>query len=346
MTDTQFADISEFQVPVDDSYPWPFIAVRSNDGTYLDQHFGPNLAWCKAAVESGRIGGFIVYFVYWPNWAEGVAALKAHVGDPHPSMAVMIDVESWGGKIAGDQSAGANAAREDLIGWLGGNRQRVIGYANEGDFNNLWPSRGDAGVILANYVRNDDWPGKIAHQYANNFVTAPFGPCDINSADGFDLPALLAALGLPGGSGVVVPTPVPTPAPAPPAAPAPSDLGTRRQIDTVTVQSGDNLTAIAKRYPEADITAGSIAADNGIADANLINAGQVLAIRTGGAAPAAGDGCRQIDTVTVQSGDNLTAIAKRYAQADITAGSIAADNGIADPNVIYAGTVLAIKTAQ
>lgn len=54
----------------------------------------------------------------------------------------------------------------------------------------------------------------------------------------------------------------------------------RHQIDTYTVQPGDNLTAIAKRYPQGDVTAETIAADNGIADANRINAGWTLAINT------------------------------------------------------------------
>ena len=34
LTDTLYADVSEWQRPVDDSYPYRVIAIRSNDGTY------------------------------------------------------------------------------------------------------------------------------------------------------------------------------------------------------------------------------------------------------------------------------------------------------------------------
>lgn len=196
MSDTLFADVSSYQVPVDDTYPYQFVSFRSNDGTYRDGNFAANLAWAKGAADSGRITGFLVYLVWEPNWQDTVATFKAMVGAPHPLMAVMIDVESWSGKISGDQSAGINAAREQIISWLGGNRARVIGYANSGDFADLWPNRGDARVVLANYSANPDFPGKIAHQFSSTFDVPPFGPCDINSADGYSPDQFAAALGL------------------------------------------------------------------------------------------------------------------------------------------------------
>ena len=54
MTDTQWADVSEFQVVVTDAYPWEFFCFRSNDGNHLDAHFAANRAWADAAVASGR----------------------------------------------------------------------------------------------------------------------------------------------------------------------------------------------------------------------------------------------------------------------------------------------------
>jgi hypothetical protein len=93
-----------------------------------------------------------------------------------------------------------------VISWLGGNRKRVIGYGNAGDLNSLWPSRGDAKLILANYSANPDFPAKIGHQFADNYNVPPFGPCDINSADGLNPSQLAEALGLTEPS-----KPVPTP---------------------------------------------------------------------------------------------------------------------------------------
>ena len=46
------------------------------------------------------------------------------------------------------------------------------------------------------------------------------------------------------------------------------------------------------------------------------------------------------DTVTVKSGDTLSAIAKKYGT---TYQKIASDNGIANPNKIYPGQKLVIK---
>ena len=39
MTDTLWSDISHFQVPVTDAYPHQCLAIRSNDGTFLDRNF-------------------------------------------------------------------------------------------------------------------------------------------------------------------------------------------------------------------------------------------------------------------------------------------------------------------
>lgn len=195
MTDTYFADISEYQVAANDSYPFQVLSFRANDGTYRDHHFSQNLAWAKSAVARNRLVGFLVYCVWEPNWLDTVNTLKSMVGTPHPNMAVMIDVESWSGKIRGDQSAGINATRENLIKWLG-NRSRVIGYGNVGDLRSLWPNRSDAQLVVAAYGSNPSFPGKIAQQYSDRQVTIPFGPCDINVASGLSPAQFAEKLGL------------------------------------------------------------------------------------------------------------------------------------------------------
>src|SRR5262245_16826762 len=140
MTDTLYCDVSEWQVPVDDSYPHPVLCIRSNDGTYKDKDWQPNYSWCKARCGTGQLVFFIVYFVWRPNWQDAVDTLKFQVGQPHPKMAVMLDVESWGGQISGNQSGGINAAFDAIADWLG-DRRRVIGYGNQGDLDSLWPQR-------------------------------------------------------------------------------------------------------------------------------------------------------------------------------------------------------------
>jgi len=181
---TIFADISRYQVPVNNSYPYKFISFRSNDGTYKDSNFQTNLAWAKAAADSGRIAGFIVYFVWRSDWQSAINTLKSQVGTPHPKMAVMIDVESWSGQISGNHSTSINATRESLIKWLAGNRKRVIGYGNYYDLTSIWPSRGDTQIIIANYSQEVSFPNKIAQQFSYTYYIPPFGKCDANLFNG------------------------------------------------------------------------------------------------------------------------------------------------------------------
>ena len=204
ITDTIYCDVSEWQVPVDDSYPYRVLAIRSNDGTYRDKKWASNYRWVKKATDEGRLAFFIVYFVWRENWVETVNTLKDQIGTPHPKMAIMMDVESWGGQITGNQSQGINNAYWSIANWLGDPR-RIIGYGNISDLNNLWPIK-PAGIRLtvAAYGTNPDYPGKISHQYTDGQGyggglpegAPPFGNCDVNSADGLSPEQFAQALGI------------------------------------------------------------------------------------------------------------------------------------------------------
>lgn len=99
--------------------------------------------------------------------------------------------------------------------------------------------------------------------------------------------------------------------------------------NTYTVRSGDTLSSIAARF---GTSYQSLASLNGIANPNLIYVGQVLRV----------NGSASTGSVyyTVRAGDNLSAIAARYGTSY---QSIAALNGLANPNLIYAGQTLKIK---
>jgi hypothetical protein len=204
VTDTPYADVSEWQRPVDDSYPCRVIAIRSNDGTYRDRNWASNYAWCKRRCDEDVLAFFIVYFVWRQNWQQTVDTLKDLVGQPHPRMAVMIDVESWQGQIIGNQSDGLNTAYWAIADWLG-DRRRVIAYGNRGDLNSLWPYKPDGlRIVLASYGSNPDYPGKVAHQYTNGEGYGgglpegcpPFGKCCMDSADGLTPEQYAAACGI------------------------------------------------------------------------------------------------------------------------------------------------------
>ncbi len=111
------------------------------------------------------------------------------------------------------------------------------------------------------------------------------------------------------------------------AAPQPSNNGT-----TYTVKSGDTLSGIASKF---GTTYQKIAADNGIANPNLIHPGQVLRINGGSSVQTNNTGREYI----VKSGDTLSGIAARYGT---TYQKIARDNNIANPNLIHPGQRLII----
>jgi|SRR5215831_15963413 len=183
MTDTLWSDISEFQVPVNNNYPYKFLCFRSSDGTHLDSHFNQNIAWARSAVHTGRMWGFMVYYFYRPG-VDAAKILMQRVGKPDARMAVMIDVESASGQVSGNQSNAINAQHDELVKWLG-RPGSVVGYGNTSDLNALWPQK-PRGIrlVIAAYGSNPGYPGKYAHQFEDNANTHPFGPSDLNSADG------------------------------------------------------------------------------------------------------------------------------------------------------------------
>jgi len=217
--DTLFADVSEWQRPVDDSYPYRVLSIRSNDGTYRDKNFNINYPWMRRALDDGRLAAGIVYFVWRPNWQDTIATLTSQInlnGRLHPKVAIMIDVESWGGQITGDQSADINAAFNVVADWIG-DRRRVIGYGNVGDLNALWRTKPDGvRLVVAGYGKLPTYPGMIAHQYTDGQGyggglpegAPPFGDCDMNAANGLTASEFAAALGITTGT--------PQPAPADP----------------------------------------------------------------------------------------------------------------------------------
>jgi hypothetical protein len=233
-SDTLFADVSEFQTPVDDSYwqatftagngvsgPFRWLSIRSNDGDHQDANFPTNYARAVQALNDGRADGLIVYYY----WRPGETGLDTHMsmvtaaGGPHPHMVSMMDIES-GGNPSGDESTVLDDEYAKLQAWLG-NPDRVIGYANLGDERTMWQFKPQhVPFILAGYGSNPTDPGvfKIAHQYTDGTGygaasglpdgAPPFGKCDMNSADGFTSAQLALALG--------ITTTNATPPPAPP----------------------------------------------------------------------------------------------------------------------------------
>jgi hypothetical protein len=208
---TLWSDVSEFQCPVNNSYPYNFFALRSHDGSHNDSNFMANVTWANDSVKSGKLWGYIVYYFYRPGF-NGATSFINRIG-PHPNskMVAMIDVESAGGQVRGNQSAQINGEFNELAKYLGDAR-RVIGYGNTSDLNALWPTKPHGcRLIVAAYGSNPGYPGKFAHQFEDNANTRPFGPSDLNSADGMTPHDLQTMFGMTSAPAPPPPGPSPTP---------------------------------------------------------------------------------------------------------------------------------------
>jgi hypothetical protein len=206
VTDTLFADVSEFEVPVNDSYPYQVLSIRVCDGTYQDHTFAANYGWMRAALDSGRMTFGIVYTYARPNWLENANTVRSMIesgGGLHPRVALMLDVES-GGNPPGDGSSWINGLYWNLADYAG-SPARIIGYANAYDFSNMWRTRPEGlRVIAAGYGSNPNLAGQVAHQYTDGTGFSPnlpqgcppFGNCDMNSADGLTPQEFAAACGI------------------------------------------------------------------------------------------------------------------------------------------------------
>jgi LysM repeat protein len=135
-----------------------------------------------------------------------------------------------------------------------------------------------------------------------------------------------------GSGGQGTPMPVPPCANCPPPPPPPPS----GNCYTYVVRPGDTLSSIAYRTGDSVL---GIAKRNGLVNPNLIFAGQPLVICPGGSGgyPPQPGHCRAIHIV--KPGETLSRIALYYGS---TVHAIAAANGLANPNWIYAGQRLCI----
>jgi LysM repeat protein len=117
-----------------------------------------------------------------------------------------------------------------------------------------------------------------------------------------------------------------------------------------TVRSGDRLVDIAARF---GVSASAIVRANGLANADTIYPGQKLIIPTPGSVPAATAtpavvpaataAARQPVTHTVQLGDTLAGIARKFG---VSAAAILQTNSISNPDLIWVGQKLLIPDAS
>ncbi|MGL5694236.1 MAG: GH25 family lysozyme [Peptostreptococcaceae bacterium] len=106
-----------------------------------------------------------------------------------------------------------------------------------------------------------------------------------------------------------------------------------------TVQNGDTLSIIAKRY---NTTVAELCLINNISNPNLIYVGQVLKIYTF-SRPIISRKKTFYRTYVVQRGDNLTSIARKFRT---TVDELVKLNDIQNPNLIYVGEIIKVPVTK
>lgn len=134
----------------------------------------------------------------------------------------------------------------------------------------------------------------------------------------------------------LTPPPYVTPTPTLPPYVTPTPTPPAGVTTRYTVQPGDTLYSIARRF---GVSIWQLATTNNIANLNLIYVGQVLIIPAGGVQPGPGPQPPTPTRYTVQPGDTLYSIARRFG---VSVWRLASYNGIVNPNYIYVGQVLII----
>lgn len=202
-SDTLYADVSEWQPPLPEKYPYRWVAIRSNDGTYRDRRFAENWDTVRRMLDDGRLVGAIVYAVVRPNWEESLAVHVEMQGEDRADVVTMADAESWGGQIVGDHSDAFNGFTRGASEWRGGGADprptRCIGYLNPNDIG-IWPTLPEMPFVVPSYGALPDFSrapelGRrfAIHQYTDgsgygNGLPEGYGRvrCDMNAANGLD----------------------------------------------------------------------------------------------------------------------------------------------------------------
>lgn len=194
-TGVYYADVSQYQVHVDDSYPHQILCLRSNSGDKLDEKFTENYRRALDLVRRGKLKAIIVYYFFRPGQAN-CDLWKASVtvdGKIPESVVCMVDVEGAPDKhgnrtITGNHSAEINDEVQRVRGWLG-DAKRVIGYHNRKADPDLWITKPAGGIRMVvpwynnNPGQSPEYEGLIAHQYTDKGPCKPFGTCDMNFAN-------------------------------------------------------------------------------------------------------------------------------------------------------------------
>lgn len=322
----QGLDVSEFQGIIDwnqvknAGYQFAMLRAGYGFGT-IDSQFYRNASECNRI--GMPVGAYWFCYAISPETAvqeaDGcIAAISSYRFD-YP---ICYDIE----QASVDYAAGSGVtitpalAAEIVRAFCNRLEERgyyAMYYSNKYFLNTYFPADFSQRYALwyAYYTGQFDGTNCGIWQYSNQgSIPGISGNVDLD--EGFiDYPSVIRDAGLNHLGEPPAPTPTPTPEPS--------------DYTTYVIQPGDTLSEIAQRF---GTTTQTLAALNGITNPNLIYAGNTLRIPEGASSG--------IQYYTIQPGDTLSEIAQRFGT---TTQTLAALNGITNPNLIYAGNTLRIS---
>ena len=297
------------------------VYIRTSEGTnFIDPYFRENYNNAKAA------GLKVGFYHYVTSRSPSEAVIEADyfasvINGTSPDCLLAMDFEYFGGLASYEVNAISRAFLERLEEVTG---KRAIVYSDAYNAGNVFDSSLSSYPLwIAEYGVNEpelyrNWSSWTGFQYSDTGrISGINGYVDLDrfTEDIFlDNNDAISS----GGNNVL-----------------PQNGGTDV---TITVVAGDTLAELAYKY---GTTVESIVRLNNIQNPNLIYVGQRLTIRT--TENVQGNEKSSTMYYTVRSGDTLSEIANKY---NVTVQSIALENGISNPNIIYVGQVLRIETVR
>ncbi len=297
------------------------VYIRTSEGTnFIDPYFRENYNNAKAA------GLKVGFYHYVTSRSPSEAVIEADyfasvINGTSPDCLLAMDFEYFGGLASYEVNAISRAFLERLEEVTG---KRAIVYSDAYNAGNVFDSSLSSYPLwIAEYGVNEpelyrNWSSWTGFQYSDTGrISGINGYVDLDrfTEDIFlDNNDAISS----GGNNVL-----------------PQNGGTDV---TITVVAGDTLAELAYKY---GTTVESIVRLNNIQNPNLIYVGQRLTIRT--TENVQGNENSSTMYYTVRSGDTLSEIANKY---NVTVQSIALENGISNPNIIYVGQVLRIETVR
>jgi hypothetical protein len=152
---TFWNDVSQYQgAPIGAGYGYKVFSFRTNSGSKRDTLALENARAAKQMLTDGDLAIVIPYYFFRPGQANcdlhREILVEAGLFN-HPRTVTMVDVEGDNGSVTGDNSWEINDEVNRLIGWYGGNRNRVIGYLNSNADPGIWRARQGINLVVPQY---------------------------------------------------------------------------------------------------------------------------------------------------------------------------------------------------